>query len=235
MRAIRRLLRVVAFVGTLLVGIVALSLIVSQTPWFRDWIRRYIVRESKQYLNGELTIGSLGGNLLFGVDLADVAVDVSGERIVAVKALSVDYSVFELVSTGIVLDEIKIDRPVVRLDPRRERLEPRAARQTGAEGSQPRRAAPHDLPAGHPGGRRERVDRRSHAPLDVQAPEPDRRAQREGRVRVRAGALHGHARSAQLPRYGAGPHDGAADRQDCRSGRQPVPRRDRVQDDARRR
>ncbi len=115
MRAIRRLLRIVAFVGTLLVGVVALSLIVSQTPWFRDWIRRYIVRESKQYLNGELTIGSLGGNLLFGIELGNVAVDVSGERIVAVKALSVDYSVFELVSTGIVLNEIKIDRPVVRL------------------------------------------------------------------------------------------------------------------------
>jgi hypothetical protein len=115
MRAIRRLLRVVAFVGTLLVGIMAVALIVSQTPWFKDWLRRYIVRESKQYLNGELTIGSLGGNLLFGIDLANVAVDVSGERVVAVKALTLDYSVIELISTGIVLDEIKIDGPVVHL------------------------------------------------------------------------------------------------------------------------
>jgi len=57
-----------------------LALIVSQTPWFRDWLRRYIVRESKQYLNGELSIGHLDGNLLFGADLSNVAVDVSGER-----------------------------------------------------------------------------------------------------------------------------------------------------------
>jgi translocation-and-assembly-module (TAM) inner membrane subunit TamB-like protein len=98
-----------------MVGIVALALIVSQMPWFKDWLRRYIVRESKQYLNGELSIGSLGGNLLFGVDLGNVTVDVSGERVVAVKALTVDYSVFELVSTGIVLNEIKIDRPDVHL------------------------------------------------------------------------------------------------------------------------
>ena len=68
-----------------MVGIVAVALIVSQTPWFRDWLRRYIVRESKQYLNGELSIGRIGGNLLFGVEVSDVAVDVSGERIVAVK------------------------------------------------------------------------------------------------------------------------------------------------------
>ena len=71
----------------MIVGVLALALIVSQTPWFRDWLRRYIVRESKQYLNGELTIGQLDGNLLFGVDLSNIAVDVSGERVVAAKAL----------------------------------------------------------------------------------------------------------------------------------------------------
>ena len=69
-RDLRRLLQVIAIVGTLFVGIVAVALIVSQTPWFKDWLRRYIVRESKQYLNGELSIGSLGGNLFFGVQLA---------------------------------------------------------------------------------------------------------------------------------------------------------------------
>src|SRR5437016_4184412 len=87
MRAVRRLLQVVALVGTLIVGIIALALIVSQTPWFKDWLRRLVVRESKQYVNGEVSIGALGGNLLFGVDLANVAVDVSGERVVAVKAV----------------------------------------------------------------------------------------------------------------------------------------------------
>ena len=116
MRAIRRLLRAVALVGTLLIGIVALALIVSQTPWFRDWLRRYIVRESKQYLNGELAIGRMGGNLLFGVNLSDVTVDVSGERIIAVKTLAADYSVFQLISSGIVLDNITIDHPVVRVE-----------------------------------------------------------------------------------------------------------------------
>ncbi|MGB2714649.1 MAG: hypothetical protein WBC51_10750, partial [Vicinamibacterales bacterium] len=116
MRVLRRSLQVVALVGTLMVGIVAIALIVSQTPWFRDWLRRYVVRESKQYLNGELTIGRLRGNLLFGLDLADVAVDVSGQRVVAVKALEVDYSVLDFISKGIVLDEIKLVSPVLRVE-----------------------------------------------------------------------------------------------------------------------
>jgi autotransporter translocation and assembly factor TamB len=116
MRVLRRSLQVVALVGTLMVGILAIALIVSQTPWFRDWLRRYVVRESKQYLNGELTIGGLGGNLLFGVDLTDVAVDVSGERVVAVKALEVDYSILDVISKGIVLDEIKLVAPTLRVE-----------------------------------------------------------------------------------------------------------------------
>jgi hypothetical protein len=116
MLAVRRGLQVVALVGTLMVGVVALALIVSQTPWFRDWLRRYIVRESKQYLNGELSIGGLSGNLLFGVGLSDVAVDVSGQRVIAVKGLQVDYSVFQIVSGGIVIDDLKLTAPVIHVE-----------------------------------------------------------------------------------------------------------------------
>src|SRR3954469_24115323 len=116
MRAIRRVLQVVTFVGTLMIGVLAVALIVSQTPWFRDWLRRYIVRESKQYLNGQLTIGGLDGNLLFGADLSDIAVDVSGERVVAVKGVELDYNVFSLVSKGLDVRQIKIDKPVLQLE-----------------------------------------------------------------------------------------------------------------------
>jgi autotransporter translocation and assembly factor TamB len=113
MRALRRLLQVLALVGTLCVGILAFALIISQTPWFRDWLRRYIVRESKQYLNGELAIGGLHGNLFFGVNLLDVAVNVSGERVIAAKGLEVDYSVIDFITEGIVIDAVRISEPTV--------------------------------------------------------------------------------------------------------------------------
>jgi autotransporter translocation and assembly factor TamB len=116
LRIVRRLLQGAAFLGTLIVAAVAVALIVSQTPWFRDWLRRYVVRESRQYLNGELTIGGLGGNLFFGVRLDDVAVDISGTRAIAVKGLEIDYNVFQIVSRGIVLDRITLVEPRVRLE-----------------------------------------------------------------------------------------------------------------------
>src|SRR6188768_4583589 len=81
----RRTLQIVAFVGTLLVGILAFALIVSQTPWFKDWLRTYAVRQAGQYLNGTITIGNLGGNLFTGIELGDVAIDVNGEHVVTLK------------------------------------------------------------------------------------------------------------------------------------------------------
>jgi autotransporter translocation and assembly factor TamB len=112
---LRRTLQVIALVCTLLIGIVALALIVSQTPWFKDWLRRFIVRESKQYVNGNLSIGSLGGNLFYGVQLGDVAIDVNGEHIVTLKRLEVKYSVTELISSGMTVREIRLEQPFVLL------------------------------------------------------------------------------------------------------------------------
>src|SRR6187397_3751131 len=90
---LRRTLQIVALVGTLIVGIIAMALIASQTPWFRGWLRGFIERQAKQYVNGTVSIGSLGGNLFYGIQLGDVAVDVNGEHIITLKNVEVKYSI----------------------------------------------------------------------------------------------------------------------------------------------
>lgn len=115
MAVIRRTIHVISWIGTLIVAFVAALLIATQTPWFRDWLRRTVIREAKQYVNGELTIGSLGGNLFYGVTLSDVAVDVSGERIVAIKSLNVDYNFMTFVAGGIVVDSVTLEAPQVHV------------------------------------------------------------------------------------------------------------------------
>jgi autotransporter translocation and assembly factor TamB len=115
MALIRRSIHAAAWLGTIAVALFAIGLIVSQTPWFRDWIRRAIVRQAKQYLNGELTIGQVSGNLFYGVRLTDIAVDLSGARVVSVKSLEVDYSILQLISTGIVVDRIVLQGPFVHM------------------------------------------------------------------------------------------------------------------------
>ena len=112
-RYMRRTLQLVALVGTLIIGIVALALIVSQTPWFRDWLRKYAVRQAGNYVNGTVSIGSLGGNLFYGVQLRDVAIDVDGEHVVTLKSVEVKYSISELVSQGTTVREIRLEEPYI--------------------------------------------------------------------------------------------------------------------------
>src|SRR5262245_9278398 len=111
----KRLAHVLIVVLTLIVGASAAAIIVSQTSWFRHWLRGYIVRQADQYLNGQLSIGRLDGNLFFGVELKDVAVSMDGQEVAAVKDVGLDYSVFELITRGVSIDEINLDRPVLHL------------------------------------------------------------------------------------------------------------------------
>ncbi|HWP99841.1 MAG TPA: hypothetical protein VNK92_05175, partial [Vicinamibacterales bacterium] len=115
MRLLRRLVHMLALAGTALVLVVALGLVATQTPWFRDWLRGYVVAQSRKVLAGELTIGRLGGNLFFGVDLEDVAVTLGGERVIAVRRLELDYSIVQLVSHGLVFDRLHLEAPRVLL------------------------------------------------------------------------------------------------------------------------
>jgi autotransporter translocation and assembly factor TamB len=115
---LRRLTQVLLIVLTLIVGATAAAIIVSQTAWFKNWLRGYIVSEANQYLNGQLTIQRLGGNLFFGVELENVGVTMDGSEVVSVQDLGVDYSVFDFVSKGMSIDDIRINKP--RLYLRRE-------------------------------------------------------------------------------------------------------------------
>src|SRR4051812_24448478 len=115
MRIARRLVHALVIVLTLLVGATAAAIIVSQTAWFKNWLRGYIVAEANKYLNGQLSIQRLGGNLFFGVELENVGVSMDGSQVVAVEDLGLKYNVFEMITRGLSLDEISLNKPVLYL------------------------------------------------------------------------------------------------------------------------
>src|SRR6185436_16106404 len=115
MPIVKRLVHVLLLVVTLLVGATAAAIIVSQTAWFKNWLRGYIVREAQQYLNGTLSIERLGGNLFFGIEMENIGLSMDGSQVVAVKDLGLDYNVFELISKGLSVDNIRLNQPVLYL------------------------------------------------------------------------------------------------------------------------
>ncbi|HEY2906959.1 MAG TPA: translocation/assembly module TamB domain-containing protein [Vicinamibacterales bacterium] len=115
MRIARRLLHALVIVLTLIVGATAAAIIVSQTAWFKNWLRGFIVREANGYLNGKLSIERLGGNLFFGVEMENIGISMDGSEVVAVKDLGLDYNVFELITKGLSVNSIRLDKPVLYL------------------------------------------------------------------------------------------------------------------------
>jgi autotransporter translocation and assembly factor TamB len=112
---IRRILRIGAFVLLASLGILIVALAATQTRWFKDWLQRYVTREAARYLNGELLISRLDGNLFGGVQLQKIRLVQSGETVISADSVQVDYSLLNVIAHGLVIDDISVVRPVVRL------------------------------------------------------------------------------------------------------------------------
>jgi autotransporter translocation and assembly factor TamB len=112
----RRSLQIVAFISTLIVGAASMAVIVTQTTWFKEWLRSFIVRQAQGYMNGRLSIGRLDGNLFFGVELEDIDVTMNGTKVVEVKDVGLDYDAFSFIGGNVVLDDIRLNQPTVRLE-----------------------------------------------------------------------------------------------------------------------
>ncbi|HEV3060355.1 MAG TPA: hypothetical protein VGY48_19080, partial [Vicinamibacterales bacterium] len=111
----RRWLHAALLALSLIVGAAAAAVIVSQTAWFKGWLRGYIVRQANQLLNGTVSIERLGGNLFFGIELHNVAISTEGAPVVAVSDLALDYNVFQFLARGLSVNTIRLERPVVYL------------------------------------------------------------------------------------------------------------------------
>jgi len=115
MRATRRLSRYVAIAVLALVIVLGAGVAMTQTSWFKNWLRQKAVSQAAQYLNGELTITRLSGNLFTGVALEGVALRHEGQTAVAMDKLTVQYSPLSMISDGLVLDSMTLDNPTILL------------------------------------------------------------------------------------------------------------------------
>ena len=115
MRALRRLSRYVAIAVLSLVILLGAGVAVTQTSWFKNWLRQKAVSQAAQYLNGELTITRLSGNVFTGVALEGVALRHEGQTAVAMDKLSVEYSPMTMISDGVIIDSMTLDNPTILL------------------------------------------------------------------------------------------------------------------------
>src|SRR5262245_12636077 len=87
----------------------------TQTAWFKDWLRSYVVRMATDQLNGTLSIGELRGNLISGIELHAVAVSMNGQNVLSIDKVRASYTLGTLIRQGIVIDDVEVTRPVVAI------------------------------------------------------------------------------------------------------------------------
>ncbi len=106
-RVLGRVALTVAFILVLLIGVAA---VVSQTAAFRDWLRRTIVARLNAGLNGEIAVGRIDGNLFQRIVLTDLRVRSEGRRVLAARRVEARYDLLGLVAGhGLVLRAATID------------------------------------------------------------------------------------------------------------------------------
>jgi uncharacterized protein involved in outer membrane biogenesis len=110
----RLAIRIVLFVATGVVAVAAAAVILLQTPWARDYLRHLAERRASQALGADVTIGELGGSLLFGATVDDLTIVRRGRPLLAVDRVRVDYDPSDLLRGRFDFQRIALERPVVQ-------------------------------------------------------------------------------------------------------------------------
>ena len=107
----RRAVRALALLAVLLIGLTVIALVVSQTPWFRERVRRLAMRQAQQVVDGTLVIGAVEGNFASGITLRDVELRQGETTVVRVARVELAYSIGDVLSSARVVRRITV-RPL---------------------------------------------------------------------------------------------------------------------------
>jgi autotransporter translocation and assembly factor TamB len=117
-RSARRALRwaAVGLAGLIVVGFIGV-MVLSRTDWGRERVRRFVLGQLESVVAGRVTIGRVTGNLLNGATIESFAItDSAGRPFVAAQRVSASYSILELLTRKIDLDDVTIHQPLIVLD-----------------------------------------------------------------------------------------------------------------------
>ena len=97
--------------------VVAVVLVLTNTDWGREQLRRRVVAALAGTVHGRLRIGRISGNLLNGATVHDVAItDSAGAPFFSTDSAHVRYALSPFLSKKIILDSLTLYHPDVTLD-----------------------------------------------------------------------------------------------------------------------
>ena len=110
-RAARHLARILVYVLAAILIVIGVGLSVLETGWAKNRLRELIVGQANQYLTATLSIGSLSGSILRGLQLGQVHVARDGRTLISIDEIALSYSIRELIEAGTIIRRVRMTRP----------------------------------------------------------------------------------------------------------------------------
>ena len=117
-KAARRALKIVAgLVGGVVVLAAGAVLVLTNTNWGRERVRRQALALLQKQVHGRVRIGAIHGNLLTGATIDNLVItDSAGNPFVAAERVKARYSLSGILDKKLVFSDVELLRPVIVLD-----------------------------------------------------------------------------------------------------------------------
>jgi translocation and assembly module TamB len=112
----KRLAKWLAALAVALLMLLALAFLAVQTPLFKDWLRGQIEKRASAFLQADLRIGTLKGNLIGVIILSDISLSQDDSLLFTTEGLLVRYDPTALWRRTVQLHEVRLLRPQVVFD-----------------------------------------------------------------------------------------------------------------------
>jgi autotransporter translocation and assembly factor TamB len=113
-RAARALMRLALYTTGAVLALLGLLVVVLETSWGIDRLRRLIVDQANRFLAAELSIDRMDGSLLRGVSLEGIRLALDGRAVVFIERVDVGYSLRQLRSeSGTIIRRLEVVKPHV--------------------------------------------------------------------------------------------------------------------------
>ncbi|MBZ0243144.1 MAG: AsmA family protein, partial [Bacteroidales bacterium] len=104
--------------GWIILGIVTLLLLAAlliQTDFVKKKISSFAEKQANTFINGELTLGEIGGNFFTGINLEDILISQNGDTLGYIQELKASYNLLPLIDGKLDIQSVQVGSPRVFL------------------------------------------------------------------------------------------------------------------------
>ena len=112
---LQRTVNVFLYIGIGIFLLLVVAFAVSQTSFFRNWLRETVISAANDALNGKVYIGQIDGTIFTSLTLRDTYVTMGTDTLLNASRIELRTSPLQLLLKKIYVRKLEIDRTAIKL------------------------------------------------------------------------------------------------------------------------